>query len=196
MIVALVEADDLVAPAQIDLRQFAGAIDEKGFGVILLQIDEGRHLVAVFRQQVEAVEHVIVQEDLADFPHDAFLHHPFADPETVPQFQRTFRETDRARTVADPIGVIQQDDKADLIEKPLPLPKPSKQDGIRQQLGIDESIHFELVEEAVAAVEQAESKQDLERLRGGWQHFEGIDAETIANAYEDKLVSLEDNDAT
>lgn len=88
-------------------------------------------------------------------------------------------------------GVIQQEDQADLAEKPLPLPKPSKQDGIRQTLGIDEAVHFDVVEEAVAAVNQAETKAGLEKLRGGFQHFEGIDAETIANAYQDKLDSLE-----
>jgi phage RecT family recombinase len=90
-------------------------------------------------------------------------------------------------------GVIQQEDLADVGEKPLPLPKPSKQDGFRQTLGIDKPVHFDLSEEAVAAISAAKTVADLERLRGGWQHLEGVDAETVATAYDDALEGLHDD---
>jgi len=40
----------------------------------LLQVDERRHLVAVFRLQVELIDHGIAEKDLADVPDHAFLH--------------------------------------------------------------------------------------------------------------------------
>ena len=48
-------------------------------------------------------------EDLADAPHHALVDHALADAEPVPIFQRALGETDRARTLADPVGVVEQD---------------------------------------------------------------------------------------
>jgi hypothetical protein len=42
-----------VAPAQVDVGKLAGALDQPGLDVILLQVDEGRALVAGLGQQVE-----------------------------------------------------------------------------------------------------------------------------------------------
>ncbi|MGY3077503.1 DNA-binding MarR family transcriptional regulator [Bradyrhizobium sp. LM6.10] len=100
----------LVAPAQIDAREVLHAIGQVGLRVILLEVDEGRPLVTVFRQQVELVELGLAVEDAADAPDHALLDHAVADAEPVPIFQRTFREADRARAFADTIGVIQEDD--------------------------------------------------------------------------------------
>ena len=102
---------DSVAPAQIDAGQFLHAVDQIGFGVILLQVDEGRHLVAVFRQQVELVEHLLAEEDLADLPDHALADHALADPEPVPDLQRSLGKTDRARAFADAVGVVEQHDR-------------------------------------------------------------------------------------
>ncbi len=57
-IVALLDTGDAIAPAQIDIRQFQRTIDQRLLQIILLKIDEGRHLVAVFRQQIEGIERV------------------------------------------------------------------------------------------------------------------------------------------
>jgi hypothetical protein len=111
MVVALFQSDHLVAPAQIDLRQVPYAIDQKRLGVILLQIDKGRHLVAVVRQQIELIQQIVFEKDLADLPDDSLLDHALANAETIPQLQRPFREANRARAVADPVGVIQHDDR-------------------------------------------------------------------------------------
>ena len=64
--------------------------------------------MAVFRQQVEAIDHIVVQENLADLPDHALVHHSRADAEAIPQFQRAFRKADRTGAVADPVCVIQQ----------------------------------------------------------------------------------------
>ena len=56
MVVALLERRHLVAPAQVDSRELADAIDQIGLGIELLQVDEGRPLVALLRQQVELIE--------------------------------------------------------------------------------------------------------------------------------------------
>ena len=110
MIVALLQPDNLVAPTQVDLRQLADAIDQKCFGIILLQIDEGRHLVTVFRQQIELIEQLILKKDLADLPDHALFDHALGDAEAIPQFQRALGETDGARALTDPVGIIQHHD--------------------------------------------------------------------------------------
>ena len=90
MVVALFERGHLVAPAQIDSREFADAIDQIGLGIELLQVDEGRPLVALLRQQVELVELLLAVKDLADAPHHALVDHALADAEPVPEFERAF----------------------------------------------------------------------------------------------------------
>ncbi len=117
VIVALLQPDHLVAPAQIGLRQFPDAIDQKRLGIVLLEIDERRHLVAVVRQQVELVEQVVLEKDLADFPDHALLDHALADAEPVPQFQRALRKADRARAVADPVGIVEHDDAVSALRQ-------------------------------------------------------------------------------
>ena len=56
MVVALFQGDHLVAPAQVDRGKLLDAIDQIGLRVELLQVDEGRALVAFLRQQVELIE--------------------------------------------------------------------------------------------------------------------------------------------
>ena len=109
-IVALLERRHLVAPAQIDRRQIADAIDQIGLGVILLEVDEGRPLVTVLRQQVELVKLRLAMKNAADAPDHALVDHAVADAEPVPIFERPLGEADRARAFADPVGIIQKDD--------------------------------------------------------------------------------------
>lgn len=108
VVVMLSKRRHLVAPAQIDLRQLLNTADQKCLGVVLLQIDEGRHLMAGLRQQVEAVHHLVAAKDLADLPDDALLDHLRADTEPVPDFERALGKTDRPRALADPVGVVEQ----------------------------------------------------------------------------------------
>ncbi|BBO08844.1 hypothetical protein TM102_03140 [Bradyrhizobium sp. TM102] len=73
--------------------------------------------MAVLRQEVELVEQGLPVEDPADAPHHALGDHAVADAEPVPIFQRPLREADRARTFANAVGVIQQDDALTALGK-------------------------------------------------------------------------------
>ena len=86
------------------------AIDQIGLGIELLQVDEGGPLVALLRQQVELIKLRGAVKDLADAPHHALVDHALADAEPVPEFQRALGEADRARALADPVGVVEQHD--------------------------------------------------------------------------------------
>ena len=123
MIVALLEPNHPVAPPQGDFGQLLDAIDQVGFGVELLEIDESRPLVPLLRQQVELIEQRFAVKNLADLPDHALVDHVLADTEPVPEFERAFREADRARAVADAVGVVEQHDR---------LPPLREIDGERQ----------------------------------------------------------------
>jgi hypothetical protein len=73
-----------------DIKITLDPVDQIGLGIELLQVDEGRPLVAFFRQQVELVELRGAVKDLADAPHHALVDHALADAEPVPIFQRAF----------------------------------------------------------------------------------------------------------
>jgi len=84
-------------------------------------------------------------------------------------------------------GLITAEIEQDVIRPAAPQPKPSRGSEIREALGMEPSEPpFDLVEEAVAWIKSRTSIADLRSGVDRWQHFEGIDAETIANAYEDK----------
>ena len=87
MVVAMFERGHLVAPAQVDGRQLPDAIDQIGLGIELLQVDESRPLVTVFRQQIELIELRLAVKNLADAPHHALVDHALADAEPVPELQ-------------------------------------------------------------------------------------------------------------
>jgi hypothetical protein len=113
----------LVAPAHVDVGKLAGALDQPGLDVILLQIDEGRALVARLGQEVELGDEVGVEEDLADLPHHALGHHPIAHSQPVGDFQRALGKADGARAFRYPVGVV-EDHHGD--------PAPGQIDGRRQ----------------------------------------------------------------
>ena len=104
------ERGHLVAPAQVDVRQLPDAIDQIGLGIELLQVDEGRPLVAVFRQQIELIELRLAVKNLADAPHHALVDHALADAEPVPEFERALGKADRPRALADPVRIVEQHD--------------------------------------------------------------------------------------
>lgn len=86
-------------------------------------------------------------------------------------------------------GAIQADDQADLIPTAKAvLPKQSTQDSIRAELGIDEkpAPPFDVAEEAVEAIKACETVAALDALKPRVQHFQGVDAETVAQAFEDR----------
>ena len=90
-------------------------------------------------------------------------------------------------------GVITQEAESDRAHEALQAPKPTQGAAIRTALGIDAPENkekFELVEHAVAAIQQAQSVRDLERLIPQWEHFDGYDEEQIAIAYEQRAKEI------
>src|SRR4030095_6284582 len=47
-------------------------------------------------------------KNLADAPHHALIHHAVTNAEPIPVLQRAFGKTDRARPLADAVGIIEQ----------------------------------------------------------------------------------------
>ena len=87
MVVRGLQAYDLITPAQINPRHLGDALAQEFFGVILLQIDEGRHFVPAFRQEVEAIDELFAEKNPADLPDDPLFHHALGDAEAVPIFE-------------------------------------------------------------------------------------------------------------
>jgi len=92
-------------------------------------------------------------------------------------------------------GAIQVEDTAQSqVKATTTQSKVSVQQQLREQLEIDAPVaKYDLAEEAVAAISAAKTVADLERLRPGWQHFEGVDAETVATAYDNALEEVSDD---
>ncbi len=61
-----------------------------------------------FRQEIELIELRGAVKDPADAPHHALVDHALADAEPVPVFQRALGKADRARALADPVGIVEQ----------------------------------------------------------------------------------------
>src|SRR6185312_9064401 len=104
------QRDHLVAPAQVDCRKLLDAVYQISLGIELLEIDESGTLVPGLRQQVELIKLRGAVKNLADAPDHALVDHAVADAEPIPEFQRAFGETDRARAFADAVGVVEQHD--------------------------------------------------------------------------------------
>jgi hypothetical protein len=97
-----------VVPAQVDQRQRRGALDQVALDVVLLQVDEGRALVAGLGQQVEAVDLLVVEEHLAHVPRHALVDHAVAAAQAVEHLERALGEADRARAAGQGVVVVQQ----------------------------------------------------------------------------------------
>jgi hypothetical protein len=77
------------------------ALIEELLEIVLLQVDEGRHLVPALRQQVELVEQLLVMEDLAQLPGHSLGERPLADPEPVQDLQGTLGVAQAPRALAE-----------------------------------------------------------------------------------------------
>ncbi|EWG99721.1 hypothetical protein Q427_23380 [Halomonas sp. BC04] len=92
---AAVDLGHLVLPAQVDpLGELVGTIDQILLEVVLLQVDEGRHAVALFRQQVEVVDFPLLEEHPAVLPGHALLDHRLATAQAIEDLQGTLGEAD------------------------------------------------------------------------------------------------------
>lgn len=80
---------------------------------------------------------------------------------------------------------IQADDdattfKADIVS----MPKTSVKDAIRQELGLDDKLRpFDFAEEAVAALDDCETIEQMEALKPAFQHFQRGDADVVAKGW-------------
>ena len=63
-----------------------------------------------FRQQIELIELRGAVKNPADAPHHALVDHALADAEPVPVLERALGKADRARALADPVGIVEQHD--------------------------------------------------------------------------------------
>jgi hypothetical protein len=97
-----------VVPADLEVRQFGRTHREVGLGVVLLQVDEGRALVAGLGQQVELVELRIAEEHPAGVPAHALGAHRIAHAKPVPDLERALGEADRARAGRQAVVVVEQ----------------------------------------------------------------------------------------
>ena len=95
-------------------------------------------------------------------------------------------------------AAIQQDDAAQIspASDATPLAQPSRQDKMRQALGIDcQPEPFGTVSEAVAAMQTATSQDQLRELRLRWDHFKDAhEVEELSDAFDRAMFLLEDCD--
>jgi hypothetical protein len=99
-----------VFPPDVDQRVPIAGFNHVFFKIVLLKVDEGRDFVPVFRQQIEGVDLFVTQEHAPQLPVDAFIHHPLAHAQTVPDFKRTLGIADSPRTDRNRVVVVQQND--------------------------------------------------------------------------------------
>ena len=102
-----IQRDQPVLPSQIDeIREIGAALDQILLDVVLLEIDEGRHLVAGLGQEVEGVDLLVAVEEASDLPGDALIDHPLADAEAVEYFQGALRPANRPAADRDDVVVV------------------------------------------------------------------------------------------
>jgi hypothetical protein len=77
--------------------------------MILLEVDEGGHLVPGLRQQVEAVEQLFAPKHLSELPGHALLEAPVRHLQAVQDLERALGVADAARAFADAIRIVEQD---------------------------------------------------------------------------------------
>ena len=94
-------------------------------------------------------------------------------------------------------GAIQADDQAQLpaTSEPSTQARSTTQDRMRQTLGIDSQPEpFATISEAVAAIENAKTQDELRALRVRWDHFTGPEeVEELGEAYDHAMFLLEES---
>ena len=99
---------DLVEKAQVDeVAQLLRPFHEVLFNVVLLEVYEGRVLVAVLGQQIKAVDFVSAVEQSAHLPGHTLVAHAFAHAKAVKDFERTFGPANGAGPDRDHVVVVQ-----------------------------------------------------------------------------------------
>ena len=76
--------------------------------IILLEIDEGRHLVPVLGQKIEGVKQLVTLKDFAELPGHALLQAWLGNAKPIEDFERALSIADAARSFADPVGIVEQ----------------------------------------------------------------------------------------
>ena len=107
-VVAAFNSDHLVAPADVEIGQLRRALHERMLEIILLEIDEGRHLVPVLGQKIEGVKQLVTLKDFAELPGHALLQAWLGNAKPIEDFERALGIADAARSFADPVGIVEQ----------------------------------------------------------------------------------------
>src|SRR5262249_15878761 len=113
----LSDADDLVPPAQLDeAGEVAAALHQILLDIILLEVDEGRHLMAGLGQASEGKDLAITMIEAPDFPGDALLDHSLADAKPIENLERAFGPADCTGADGDDVVVVEHDAR-DAVER-------------------------------------------------------------------------------
>jgi hypothetical protein len=99
----------LVAPANLD-ADFACTFDEEILKVILLQIDEGGHLVPILGQEIELPYLFVAGKYLANLPDDALIDAWLTYTVSIEYFERAFSVANAPRTLAYTVSIVDQKD--------------------------------------------------------------------------------------
>ena len=104
----LLDTDHLVVPADVDQRQLRRTLGQKTFYIILLQVHEGRALMAFFGLQVEFINLLGLQEYTSEFPRHALAGHAVAAAQAVEDFQRALGKANGAGARRQLVVVVEQ----------------------------------------------------------------------------------------
>ena len=104
----LLDADDAVRPAQIDVREFAGAIDQDRFDVVLRQAQEGLVFLIALGREIERIEQLVLDQRVAPRPRNSLRDHALGDPEPRRDLHGTLALRDRAAAEAHRVVVVKQ----------------------------------------------------------------------------------------
>ena len=110
LLAILLDADDLVLPAQIDFGKIGAALDQVLLDIILLQVDEGRETLMRLALHLELVDQPLADIELAGVPQHALVQHALRHAQPVPDFQRALRPADGAAADRDGVVFVQHDD--------------------------------------------------------------------------------------
>ena len=107
-VIARPDAHHLVARAKLDPLLGQACLVEIFLDVVLLQVHEGRELVAGLGRQIEPIDRLVAQIDLAFVPGDALLDHAPGDAEAIPDLEAVLGLADRAAAEAHRVVVVEQ----------------------------------------------------------------------------------------
>jgi hypothetical protein len=100
-VAGLLETLHLLPPAHVDQAGPGRRLDAGMLEIVLLQIDESRPAMALFRQQVEGEHLPLVEKYLAVLPGDALVDQGLAESQPVHDFQAALGPADRPAAVGE-----------------------------------------------------------------------------------------------